>query len=257
MNARQPQEHWTKVDGRRVYYQRLPAGGAAARPPLLLVHGISCCTETWAPFLQQLARRDDAPEVIVPELPAHGKSEKPDRVLSMGDYGAWTERLLDNLDLPAVDIMGHSMGCQVTLALAQQFPARVRRVLLLGPTTGGRVVSTFRNFTGLLADSTREPGPYNRCLLRVFRRMGPPRYFLTVREMQKDDVLARARAISSPALVLCGGRDAIVPPHAAQQLVEALPAGAGEQLDGAPHAAQYTHPELTTDRVLRFLGSRL
>src|SRR4051794_35243801 len=100
----------------------------------------------------------------------------------MAAFADWTKRLLSRIGMPSVDLFGHSMGCQVGLALAQSCPERVRRLALLGPTTGGRHVSTLRSFVGLVADSTREPLPYNLLLLRMFLRMGPPRYLLTVRE---------------------------------------------------------------------------
>jgi pimeloyl-ACP methyl ester carboxylesterase len=254
MAARPVSDHWTELDGRRVFYRTVPAGPAAAeRPPLLLVHGISCCTETWEPFFRMLARRDDAPGVIVPDLPAHGRSAKPDRLLGMGDYAVWTERLLSQLDAPQVDVMGHSMGCQVALCLAHAYPERVRRMVLLGPTTGGRHVSALRNFVGLLGDSTREPLTYNLLLLGVHLRMGPLRYLLTVREMQRDDAFEHAREITAPTLVVQGSRDAIVPKQIGKDLVRVLRCGEYVQVPRAAHAAQYAQPGPTADAVLEFL----
>jgi pimeloyl-ACP methyl ester carboxylesterase len=244
------------VDGRRVFYRTLPAGPAAGGcPPLLLIHGISCCTETWAPFVDALAERSDAPGVIVPDLPAHGRSARPDRILGMGDFAGWTERLLRRLEVGRVDVMGHSMGCQVALALARARPERVRRAVLLGPTTGGRHVSTLRNFFGLMADSTREPLSYNLLLLRVFLRMGARRYLLTVREMQRDDAFLHAREIMATTLVLQGDRDLIVPRHVGQDLARVLRRSAYARVAGAAHAAQFTHPKKAADATLAFLAA--
>jgi 2-hydroxy-6-oxonona-2,4-dienedioate hydrolase len=255
MGAHTTTEHWLEIDGWRVFYRSLPAGPAAGSgPPLLLVHGISCCTETWAPFVAALAKRPEAPALIVPDLPAHGRSAKPARLLGMADYAAWAARLLERLEVPSVDVMGHSMGCQVALALADAYPERVRRVALLGPTTGGRHVSALRNFAGLLADSTREPLSYSLRLQGVFLRMGPPRYLLTVREMQRDDAFAHARLVTAPTLVLQGTRDAIVPKDVARDLAGVLRCSKYVQLPGAAHAAQYSHPEMTADAVLAFLA---
>lgn len=255
MAERQAADQWVKVDGRRVFYRALPAGPAASGPPLLLIHGISCCTETWAPFIRALARRADAPALLVPDLPAHGRSEKPDRILGMADLASWTRRLLEHMDVGPVDAFGHSMGCQVALALAHRYPERVRRVALLGPTTGERHVSTPRAFFGLVGDSGREPLSYNLRLLRVFLRMGPPRYLLTAREMQRDDAFVRAPGVGAPTLVLQGARDAIIPKHVGEKLARALPRSGFAQVPGAAHAAQYSHPELTADRVLAFLAA--
>jgi pimeloyl-ACP methyl ester carboxylesterase len=45
----------------------------------------------------------------------------------------------------------------------------------------------------------------------------------------------------------------IVPRRVAQDLARTLPNGEYRQLPGAAHAAQFSHPERTTDAVLAFL----
>lgn len=250
---RQPQDHWVELAGRRVFYRTVAAcGDAGAAPPLLLIHGISCCTGTWAPFLEELGRRSDAPALIVPDLPAHGESARPSSVLGMPELASWVEALLQEMGAGPVDVMGHSMGCQVALALADQHPERVRRVVLLGPTTGGKHVSALRNLAGLLADSRREPPLYNRLLTRIFWRMGPLHYLRTAYAMQQDDAFVHAARIQAPTLVMQGERDAIIPRRAAQELVEVLPVAEYARIAGA-HASQYSHPVPTADRVLAFI----
>lgn len=251
--ARQPEDHWTKLDDQRIFYRTLAAGPESADlPPLLLIHGISCCTGTWAPLVQELAQRDQAPSLIVPDLPAHGGTYRPDHVLGMTEFASWMEWLLQRLTPGPVDVMGHSMGCQVALALADQYPERVRRLVLLGPTLGGQHVSALRDFVGLLGDSTREPLSYNLLLTRMFWRMGPLRYLLTVRKMQQDDAFAHAARITAPTLVLQGERDAIIPKHTAKELARVLPNSEYAQVAGA-HASQYSHPAVTADCLLAFL----
>ena len=251
--TRQPEDHCIQLDGRRVFLRTVSAGvDAAGKPPLLLIHGISCCTGTWTPFVEELARRNDGPALIVPDLPAHGESAPPPRVLGITEFADWLEWLLRDLEAGAVDVMGHSMGCQVALALADQYPARVRRLVLLGPTTGGRHVSTPRNFAGLIADSRLESKPYNALLTRMFWRMGPLHYVLTARKMQRDDAHLHAARVAAPTLVLQGERDAIIPRRAATDLARVLPTSEYAPVPGA-HAAQYSHPAPTADRVLDFL----
>ncbi|MCC2672763.1 MAG: hypothetical protein K0Q72_5235, partial [Armatimonadetes bacterium] len=71
MSERAVEEQWLELDGRQVHCCTLPPGPQGhERPPLLLIHGITCCIRTWEPFLRDLARRDDAPAVVVPDLPA-------------------------------------------------------------------------------------------------------------------------------------------------------------------------------------------
>ena len=171
----------------------------------------------------------------------------------MHGYAAWVTALLDALNVDHTDVMGHSMGCQVALALADRHPDRVRRIVLLGPPTGGRHVSALRDFAGLLGDSLLEPIRYNWILLRVFARLGAVRYLRTVIEMQRDDPFVRAARGSHPLLVLRGERDRIVPKAVAEELVRVAPNGSYREIPGAAHAAQYSRPRETGELLLPFL----
>jgi pimeloyl-ACP methyl ester carboxylesterase len=252
MAGRRAAEQWLDLDGRRAFCRTVPPGPAAGdRPPLVLMHGVCCRSETWQPFVQALARCDNAPALVVPDLPAHGRSAAPRRIFGMDDYARWIERLLCRLSVGRVDLMGHSMGCQVALAVADQQPERVRRIVLLGPTTGR--VSTLRYGLGLLADLPREGVALNVLLLGAFVKTGPLRYLMTVREMQRDDSLHRARRIRIPTLVLQGSRDTVIPRAAAKQLARAICDGDYAMVPGATHAAQFSRPDATAQAVLGFL----
>ncbi len=254
MTARQVTEHWMELDGLRVFHRRLASGpeGAAQRP-LLLIHGISCCTGTWAPFVDELATRADAPAILVPDLPAHDRSQATPRPLGIDDHADWLLRLLDRLGVATVDIMGHSMGGQIAIALAGRSHGRVRRAVLLGSTVGAQNVSTPRLAAGLLLDGLLERPTYNLLLARVFLRMGIRRYLQTARRMQRHDAFSAAREVPCPTLVLQGSRDAIIPKSAGQRLARILPYGTYDLVPGAPHAAQYSAPPRTADHVLAFL----
>lgn len=186
----QAKGHWLELEGRRVFYRTLAAGPTStARLPLLMIHGISCCTQTWEPFLGVLGKRGDAPPLIVPDLPAHGRSARPPRLLGMADYAMWVEQLLSRLEVDTVDVMGHSTGCQVALALAHLRPERIRSLVLLGPTTGGRYVSTLGNFAGLLADS---PPHYLNCSRKAKRARDSSLESVSSRRIVSSAFTARA-----------------------------------------------------------------
>lgn len=254
MTARQTTEHWMELDGLRVFHRGVASGpeGAAQRP-LLLIHGISCCTGTWAPFVDELATRADAPAILVPDLPAHDRSQASPQPLGIDDHADWLVRFLDRLGVATVDIMGHSMGGQIAVALAGRARGRVRRAVLLGSTVGARNASTPRIGAGLLLDSLLEPPAYSLQIARVFWRLGIRRYLQTARAMQQHDAFVAAREVPCPTLVLQGSRDAIIPKRAGEGLARALPYGTYGVVPGAPHAAQYSDPPRTADRVLAFL----
>lgn len=94
-------------------------------PALVFVHGFCCTHEDWAP---QLAFFANTNEVVACDLRAHGKTPGRPHECSIEHYGGDVAALVNNLDLPRVVLVGHSMGCRVVLEAAR----------VLTPTEGGK-----------------------------------------------------------------------------------------------------------------------
>lgn len=123
-------------------------------PDLVLVHGWSMHSGVWQPLVDLLAEHFRCHLV---DLPGHGQSEWHE-----GDFEL--KRLLDNLSLalPQDAIwLGWSLGGMVTLAMAQRYPEKVRKLILLA--SNPRFVQTddwpcamaaevFNTFSASLAD---------------------------------------------------------------------------------------------------------
>src|SRR5215212_6954818 len=74
------------LHGHPVTY-RMAGGG----PPLLLVHGITSSSQTWASVLPALAQHHT---VIAPDLLGHGSSAKPRGDYSLGAYASGVRDLM-------------------------------------------------------------------------------------------------------------------------------------------------------------------
>jgi pimeloyl-ACP methyl ester carboxylesterase len=106
--------------------------GAAAAPPLIMLHGMRDVAASLLPVAEPLAT---SYRVLLPELRGHGDSDRP------GCYGMEhflfdLHRTMDLLELPAAAIFGHSLGGQILARFAALFPKRVRAAVLvegLGP----------------------------------------------------------------------------------------------------------------------------
>jgi pimeloyl-ACP methyl ester carboxylesterase len=179
--------------------------------------------------------------VYAPDLPGCGRSPGPRRALGIDELAVWCARFLDAVGLQSerVDLGAHSMGCQVALALACRHPGRVGRLVLVGPTTGGRSVPLWRYLAGMMVGSSREPLVYRLLAVRMFWRIGLGRYVGTVCAMMKDDTLGRATRVAASCLVLRGGRDAIIPEFAARSLAAALPVGSYLPVGAAGHVVPF------------------
>jgi pimeloyl-ACP methyl ester carboxylesterase len=102
--------------------------GRPGTPAVLLVHGSAGSTAWWDPVVPALA---GACRVIRVDLLGHGRSSSPP-----GDYGipAHARRVgaaLDRLGAGRVTVIGHSMGCMVATALAEQRPDKVAALALI------------------------------------------------------------------------------------------------------------------------------
>jgi pimeloyl-ACP methyl ester carboxylesterase len=74
--------------------------------------------------------------------------------------------------------------------------------------------------------------------------------------MHRDDVTDRLGEIVAPALIIHGTADAAIPVHKAEVLRDRLGGRAELVLvEGAPHAANMTHPDEVNAAISSFLGS--
>ena len=106
--------------------------GRPGAPGLLLIHGSAGSAAWWDPVVPALA---GACRVIRIDLLGHGGSSPGGRVrhpCSARRVGA----ALDRLGAGRVTVIGHSMGCMVATALAEQRPDKVAALALIdmGPS---------------------------------------------------------------------------------------------------------------------------
>ncbi len=151
----------------------------AARPPLLMLHGIASVTALAHPLIAQLPGR----RILAVDWPGHGLSES-DSFAAGAELRAHAIAVLDavatQLDLPRVDVVGHSLGGHLGLIFALERPERVRKLVLLGapgaafdgarPTFGMRLAATPGVGTALLGLSTSQ----NATRRGFIRTLGAP-----------------------------------------------------------------------------------
>ncbi len=95
---------------------------------ILLIHGVGVNAEAWAP---QIAAFSATHRVIAMDMAGHGDSLALSGTATLEDYVAQARRLLDDLGITAVNVVGHSMGGLVAMGLAIAHPQRVRRLAVL------------------------------------------------------------------------------------------------------------------------------
>lgn len=104
--------------------------GGAGKAPLVLLHGLLGSGRNWQTAGAGLAEAAGGRNVWALDLRNHGKSpwhEVMNYDAMLADVLAW----LDARGFGAVDLMGHSMGGKVAMALACRHPERVRRLVVV------------------------------------------------------------------------------------------------------------------------------
>lgn len=98
---------------------------------VVLIHGHPFDRTLWAP---QLAALSDGFRVLAPDLRGFGESPVTPGRVSMREYAADIEELLDHLAITRAAIVGLSMGGLVTMELAVARPARYWAIGLVATT---------------------------------------------------------------------------------------------------------------------------
>ncbi len=127
-------EHDLEVNGINLHYA---TWGEFTRPrrTVLLVHGLTASSYYWNVLGPALA--EQGWYAIAPDLRGRGQSAKPAHGIGIPFHMNDLLSLCDALSLPAVHLLGHSLGGLISLYLAGLHSEYVRRLIIVD--AGGRL----------------------------------------------------------------------------------------------------------------------
>ena len=246
--------------------------GAGA--PLVLLHGFAMHGGLFSPLLPPLARTH---RVHVVDIPGHGRSP-PIEPFDLPSLAVAIDAAID-ADVP-VTVLGWSLGGQIALQWALMRPARVKRLVLVATTPsfvqregwphamaraalarfGDELRVSYRltlqRFLALQVHGSDEGratlAQLRRCL---FERGDPSPATLAsaLQLMEQVDLRSTLSRVMTPALVVGGDLDALVPVQATSDLAAALPNATQVTIEGAAHAPFLSHRAAFLDAVLPFI----
>jgi pimeloyl-ACP methyl ester carboxylesterase len=152
------------LHGHRVFYRSAGSG-----PVIVLVHGITSTSATWANLLPYLAEHFT---VIAPDLLGHGESAKPRGDYSLGAYASGIRDLLLALGYERATFVGHSLGGGVAMQLAYQFPEHCERLVLVSSGGLGREITALLRAASLPGSELVLPLLVNEQLIGAGRVVG-------------------------------------------------------------------------------------
>jgi pimeloyl-ACP methyl ester carboxylesterase len=244
---------------------------AAAKRPVILVHGLLLSQKMHQPLAEDLAARGN--RVITVDLLGHGESDRPRDMwrYSMSSFGEQLVALMDHLKLDQAVVMGTSLGANASLEVAAAAPERLRGMVVEMPVLDNALLVSALTFTPILVSLTfgepvmklvataaravprrllphygnvlldlvrQDPGPGGAVLQGLFfGRVAPHR--------------SERRKFVTPALILGHRRDPVHPFSDAGQLAEELPDARLIEADSLVELR--LKPDRLTDEIAAFL----
>lgn len=140
------------ANGIRIHYEERGTG-----PAMVWAHGLG---QTWQGWDGVMSFFKDRYRVIAYDARGHGHSEIPDRpeVYSQDIMVQDMRGLMDALGITQAIVGGHSMGANVALNFAFQYPERCLGLIPVGIGSGSSDPEWWQEFWGKLADLAEQQG---------------------------------------------------------------------------------------------------
>lgn len=257
---------FAEINGQRIRFD--DSGGEG--PAVVLSHGFLMDREMFA------SQRDVlAPEfrVITWDERGFGETEFDGKPFTYWDSARDCLGLLDHLGIGRAVLGGMSQGGFLSLRAALLAPERVQALALIDSQAGVEDPERLPAYRQM-QQTWLEVGPVddlaeaianliigdpvlNRVWIAKWREL--PRESMRAPGdclMDRDDISGRLSEITCPAIVFHGTADQSIEMERAEELCAGL-SGCGEvvRIEGAPHAANLTHPDEVNGPLLDFLRS--
>lgn len=270
------------IDAGGIRIRCLLAGGSG--PPVLLIHGLGASAEIWTANIGALAASH---RVYAPDLPGFGRTEMPSWMGFTPDaYSRFLRDFMTAQGLERASLVGHSLGGGIALRVTLDEPGRVDRLVLASSAGLGQDVSLplriaslpffdrvfFKPplpvFTWFLRRLVHDPAAITPDFARLYCEMFfQPHSIRTftgilsaivtlqgVRPSVLEPIREGLGTIASPALVLWGRHDRILPVGQAFEAAGKIPGARLHVFERCGHMPNIEYPEEFNRLVLEFLN---
>ena len=245
---------------------------------LLLVHGMGGSSNTWSGVIPLLAKKY---RVIAPDLLGHGDSDKPRGDYSVGAFAVLLRDLLDELDVPRVTVIGHSLGGGIAMQFAHQHRQYCDRIVLISSGGFGDDVGRVLRLLSLPGSELVLPVIASRPAIlagnAVRALMGSSDRFKARPSLSNRDnrqaflrtlrsvVDFRGQAVCAlnrlgfhgvlPALIISGDEDRVIPVEHARAAHRMLPDSRLHIMSGVHHHPPTERPEAVARLINEFVAT--
>ena len=187
------------------------------------IHGIGSSHQTWDEILPQLPGFRH----IAYDVRGMGDSEGSEGPVSLEDWAADCNALLEELGVERAVIAGTSMGGAITMRFGIDYPEKVQGLLLL--STSSRVGQAATEHWMAQADQTEADGR--------------PRLAAAQRAVAAYHMDEQIKAFDVPTLIMVGDADQTTPPGGSVIMSRCIPNAELEIFPGASHSLLKDEPK--------------
>jgi pimeloyl-ACP methyl ester carboxylesterase len=238
--------------------------GGTGSPLVLLPHDTGI--DGWGPFHAALADHHD---VVAPVLPGFDGTTRFEWMRSVRDMAAVMQLLLDRLGLARYALVGLGFGGWLAAEMATTGQARLSHLVLVGAAglqpSEGEITDQFllshNDYVraGFASDAAYESAYGGEPDIDRLVRWDENREMtgrIAWKPYMHNPSLAHLLAeVRTPALIVSGAKDGVVPPVCTEQYATALPNARRETLDDAGHHADIEQPQALAAAITRFTSA--
>lgn len=259
-------------------------------PVIVFNYGLVCSNAHWKyqiPFFNDLGYH-----IILHDYRFHFDSSSSDNISDCHFAGMADDirQLMEHLKIDSAIMLGHSMGVNVTLEIAKSYPELIKEMVLISGTVlppqdimfDSNYVEIVEPYLKFGAKSFPEffakiwkATPQNPILKELLFRGGfntktapkdfidiyvkkiselqPEIFFQLFDEMKRHNILSHLENIKTPALIIGGDHDQVIPNYLQKILHDHLEKSELYIVKDGSHVPQVDFPETINERILHFI----
>ncbi len=280
-------------DGSEIYYcTNKPHSTFEKRKNVLVFnYGLVCSNEHWRfqlPYFDSLGY-----DIIIHDYRFHFQSKGRGGLSNCTFYNISSDinSILEHLKVNSTILLGHSMGVNICLEFAKNFPDKVEKMILMSGTVFPPHDVMFDTnameiITPLIADlknkapavfdliwrtshlnplavklthdggfnKTQVPEKMIKVYLEKVGELSVDLFLQLFSEMKKHNIISSLSNINTPTLIMGGDKDKVIPNHLQRILVDHLENSEMYIVKNGSHVPQWDFPETVNEVILDYLS---
>jgi pimeloyl-ACP methyl ester carboxylesterase len=247
---------YISVAGTTTHYEQMGSG-----PTLVFLHGWGQDWQCWSPLIGQLSEQFT---LVLVDLPGFGSSDCHGQVWNSYQYAEWLKKLITQLGLSPLALIGHSFGGKIAALCTQAYPDSTRQLVLIGaagiPDPLSPTTTIKQTLISLVPEVIKNALPHQlktRVLgslnLSTDNLNSQPHQKKIARLIVQENIANELKKIQVPTLLIWGADDTETPVHQAQQFHQLILGSKLVIIPEADHFVFQAQPTTVLHELHQFL----